>query len=139
MLLERALKAGSWERALHGRAAWFPVSLCMPCPPSRARPPHLLMCHGSHRGHQGLDTLLKEEWGEVAVSRSAHKRPKPGILTGLFSRIQGLFYPVSFYGESHERQWKGTERSVKKQPMVAGHSGKLEMKVKSLPRFMQKP
>ena len=114
----------------------LPLHIAPTLPATPASPPHVPW---QSSWSSGTGYAAKRGMGEAAVSRSAHKRPTPGILTGLFSRIQGLFYPVSFYGESHERRWKGTERSVKKQPTVAGHSGKLEMKVKSLPRFMQKP
>ena len=61
------------------QSSWFQISLSTPRPPSWPHPPHLLRCHGGHLGHQGLNTLLKEEWGEVVVSRSAHKRLKLGI------------------------------------------------------------
>lgn len=99
---------------------WCQASTSTPRPPTWPCLPHLLTCHGSHLGHQGLNTLLKEEQGEVAVSRSDHTRLKQGVAIGLHSGIQGLFQPVSFYGEPHERWWKEAEKGVKGQPTAAG-------------------
>ena len=98
---------------------WCQVPTSTPRPPTRARLPHLLTCHGSHPGHQGLNTLRKEGRGEVAVSRSDHTRLKQGVETGLRSGIQGLFQPVSFYGEPHGRWCKEAEKGAKGQPAAA--------------------